>query len=196
MNQPIMETPQIQVPLQQKSLLMGQRIPKDFFVTTGAGESDITIHAGSYHLALKQAGIEMCNIISYSSILPAIATEIKKPDSLVHGSVMEVINAVAHTEQGKRATAAIIHGWLYHKKTGEKYGGLVCEETGDHSTEEIEVQLHQSLNELYINGFSQDYDLREIKLITKTITPKKRFGTAIVALCFVNYVLPIIKEMN
>ena len=57
-------------------LVIGTRIPKDYFVTSGAGESDITIHAGSYHLALKDAGIERCNIMTYSSILPSIANRI------------------------------------------------------------------------------------------------------------------------
>ena len=57
---------------------IGNRIPKDFFWTTGSGESDITIHAGSFHLALKEAGISNFNIMSYSSIMPGIAKEIQK----------------------------------------------------------------------------------------------------------------------
>lgn len=84
--------------------LVGNRIPRDYFVTSGIGESDITIHAGSYHLALKNAGIEMCNIITYSSILPGIAREIEKPRGLTHGSVMESIMAVSTAEKGGRAT--------------------------------------------------------------------------------------------
>ncbi len=30
----------------QQGLVIGNRIPKDYFITTGTGESDITIHAG------------------------------------------------------------------------------------------------------------------------------------------------------
>ena len=56
-------------------ILIGNRIPKDFFITKGKGESDITVHAGSYHLALKDANIEMCNIMTYSSILPKIGSK-------------------------------------------------------------------------------------------------------------------------
>src|SRR3990167_8165445 len=118
------------------SILTGQRIPKDYFVTKGKGESDITVHAGSYHLALREAGIEMCNIITYSSILPGIAHEIEKPTKLIHGSVMESIMATATSEKGKRATAGIIFGWLYDKKTNEKYGGLVCEYHGEETEAE------------------------------------------------------------
>ena len=44
-------------------LVVGNRIPKDYFVTSGIGESEITIHAGSYHVALRDAGIEKQNIM-------------------------------------------------------------------------------------------------------------------------------------
>ena len=84
-------------------LIIGNRIPKDYFITKGTGQSDLTVHAGSYHLALKEAGVEMCNIMTYSSILPAIATEIPRPKQLVHGSVMESIFSVCTVNQGERA---------------------------------------------------------------------------------------------
>jgi arginine decarboxylase len=174
-----------------QNVIIGNRIPKDFFITTGHGESDITIHAGSYHLALKEAGIEMCNIMTYSSIMPSIATEIERPQ-MTHGEVMESIMAVAHSTKGKPATAGIIYGWLYDKITGKKYGGLVCEHNGNYSKKEVERLLHSSLNELYINGFNDKYDLKDIRMTTESFTPKKKHGTALVAICFKNYVVPIV----
>lgn len=174
-----------------RQITIGCRIPKDFFLTSGAGESDITVHAGSYHLALKEAGIEMCNIMTYSSILPKIANEVKKP-KLVHGSVMETICAVADAQKGKRATAGVIFGWLYDRKTGEKYGGFVCEYHGDKTEKEAEDSLKKSIAELHSNGYKEQFDLRDIRVITKSIVPKKTFGTALVAICFVNYEVPII----
>ncbi|MGV8171908.1 MAG: pyruvoyl-dependent arginine decarboxylase [Candidatus Woesearchaeota archaeon] len=174
-----------------QNILIGNRIPKDYFVTTGHGESDITIHAGSYHLALKAAGIEMCNIMTYSSIMPAIATEIERPQ-MTHGEVMESIMAVAHSTKGKPATAGIIYGWLYDRKTGEKYGGLVCEHNGNFSKKEVEKLLHLSLNELYTNGFDDKYELKNIRMTTESFTPKKKYGTALVAVCFKNYLVPIV----
>ncbi len=177
-----------------KYIIFENRIPKDFFITKGTGQSDITIHAGSYHLALRDAGIENCNIMTYSSILPKVANMVKKPKKLVHGSVMETIMAVSNSEKGERATAAIIFGWLYDKKTNEKYGGLVCEYNGTKTEEEAKEELNQSLNELYFNGYSEDFELKETNLITTSLVPKKKFGTAIVALCFTNYLLPLIKE--
>ncbi len=179
---------QIQL-LRTSGRLIGNRIPKDYFVTKGRGESDITVHAGSYHLALKDAGIEMCNIMTYSSILPAIATEIEKPE-LLHGSVMETIMAVAHANKGEMVSAGIIYGWLYDRETNEKYGGLVCEHNGNYTEDEITKLLKASINELYTNGFSERFDLRDINVISESITAEKQYGTALVALCFTSYVYP------
>lgn len=182
--------------LQNKSVLIGNRIPKDFFITSGIGESDITVHAGSYHLALKDAGIERCNIITYSSILPSISQEVEKPspEELTHGAVVETIMACSTAERGERATAGIIFGWLYDKKTNEKYGGLVCEYNGNYTEERAAASLRASLDELYINGFSEKYELRDIKIMTKSFIPEKKYGTSLIALCFMNYVCPIIGE--
>lgn len=174
------------------SILTGQRIPKDYFVTKGKGESDITVHAGSYHLALREAGIEMCNIMTYSSILPGIATEIERPEKLTHGAVMECIMAVADAKKGERATAGIIYGWLFNKQTGDKYGGLVCEYHGSLTEEEVKSQLRQSLEELYTNGYSDDFELKDINLITDSMITKKQFGTTLVSLCFTSYLFPVL----
>jgi len=173
--------------------LVGNRVPKDFFVATGFGESDNTVHAGSYHLALKRAGIEMCNIMTYSSILPKIATEIPKPDKLVHGSVMESILSVCNVQRGEYGIAGLIYGWLYDKKTSEKYGGLVCEIAGEYTTIELQKKLNMSIEELYYNGYSDDFELKERKTLLCDIKPEKKYGTCLVGLCFVNYHYPILR---
>jgi len=181
------------LPFQQAEgmILIGNRIPRDYFVTEGKGESDITVHAGSYHLALKDAGIEMCNIMAYSSILPAIATEIEKP-KLTHGGVLEAIIATAHSDNGDIATAGIIYGWLHDKETGSKYGGLVCEHNGHYTNTQIDEKLDLSIQELYTNGFSEKYTLTDITKLTKSIVPTKRYASALVALCFTSYLYPIL----
>ena len=177
-----------------EGILLGNRIPKDFFVTEGTGQSDITVHAGSYHLALRDAGIEMCNIMTYSSILPAVANETAKPQRLTHGSVMETIMATATANAGTRATAGIIWGWLFDKCTGDRYGGLVCEYNGSLAEPEAESQLEESLQELYTNGYTQDYELEGRRLLLRSFVPEKRFGTALVSLCFTNYLWPVLES--
>lgn len=176
-----------------KKVLIGMRVPRDYFKTTGVGESDIQIHAGSYHLALKEAGIERFNIMTYSSIMPGTAVEIPRPQGLTHGAVMETITAVSSTTKGKRASAGIIYGWLYDKTSGARYGGLVCEYNGNMAEKEVAKSLRLSLDELYFNGFSEQYELKEINLTTKSVVPKKKFGTALVAICFVNYEVPVLE---
>jgi arginine decarboxylase len=185
--------------------LVGNRIPKRFFITKGIGESDLAVHAGSFHVALHNAQIERCNIMCYSSILPGIATEIEKTpevlSQLVHGSVMETIMANATARCGQRATAGIILAWLYDKETGEKYGGLVCEYNGDLPEKQAQELLKNNLEELYTTGYGSEgykdkYELREGKLITTSFVPKKKFGTALVALCFLDYVVPILEKQQ
>jgi arginine decarboxylase len=177
---------------------IGMRIPKNYFETKGRGESDITIHAGSYHLALKDAGIETTNVMTYSSIMPGIAERIEKPNSkdIVHGSVLESIMAVADAKKGQLATAGIIYGWLYDKQTGKRYGGLVCEHNGNYDVEELNHRLKSSIAELYTNGFSEKYDLKNIKIMKESFIPQKKHGTALVALCFTSYVVPVIGEIK
>ncbi|MDR0651626.1 MAG: pyruvoyl-dependent arginine decarboxylase [Candidatus Peribacteria bacterium] len=174
-------------------ITLGCRIPKEYFETSGKGESDIAIHAGSYHLALKDANIEKYNIMTYSSILPGIAQLIPQPKTMTHGGVVESIMSACTVNQGERGAAGIIYGRLYHRKTNEKYGGLVCENYGDYSGEELQLLLQESLNELYINGFQEEYRLEEIKHLHETIVPQKKYGTAIVALCFTSYYYPHIE---
>lgn len=173
-----------------REIVTGNRIPRSFFLTSGAGESNVTVHAGSYHLALREAGIEMCNIITYSSIIPAIAREIVKP-KLVHGSVMETISAVANSKKGKRATAGIIIGWLYDKEN--RYGGLVCEYNGNDTEKKAEKLLRMSLDELHRNGY-EHFDMKDIRIVTRSFVPKKKFGTSLVAICFTDHVYPIVEN--
>ena len=81
-----------------KGFTLGCRIPKEYFETRGKGESDITVHAGSFHLALKDAGIEKYNIMTYSSILPGIATLLPQAPQLPHGCVVESIMSTCTVE--------------------------------------------------------------------------------------------------
>ncbi|MGL4364016.1 MAG: pyruvoyl-dependent arginine decarboxylase [Bacteroidales bacterium] len=178
---------------QNIGIRLGCRIPQDYFETKGKGESDIAVHAGSYHLALKDANIEKFNIMTYSSILPGIANLIEQPKDMIHGCVVESIMSTCTVGKGERGTAGIIYGWLYNRKTNEKYGGLVCENYGDFSPEALKEHLMLSIHELYENGFEEEYSLKDIKYLNETIVPTKKHGTALVSLCFTSYLHPIIQ---
>ena len=174
-------------------ILVGNIIPKDFFITSGVGQSDIAFHTGSFHLALREARIERCNIITYSSILPGIANKIEyKAELLIQGAELMTIMACENSEKGKRATAAIMFGWLYDKKTRGKFGGIVVEYNGHKTEEEAIEELRASLAELYESGYSAEFDLNDIEIHSKSFVPGKKFGTALVALCFVNFEQPML----
>ena len=99
--------------------------------------------------------------------------------------------ATGHFNKGESGSAGIIYGWLYHKQTKERYGGLVCEHAGLMEEGQLGDQLHCSLQELYTNGFSDTYHLGDIDLSTISHTATKKYGTALVALCFTSYLYPL-----
>jgi len=173
------------------NIIIGNRIPRDFFITSGYGQSDLAVHSGSYHLALKDAGIESYNIMTYSSILPSVAQRVEIPSHIVHGSVLESIMAVSTCSRNERATAGIIYGWLYDKQTNEKFGGLVCEYNCNDSEESVSKGLHASLDELYCNGFSDQFYLKDKEIIVRSIVPEKKYGTSLVAIGFTTYEVPV-----
>jgi arginine decarboxylase len=172
----------------------GNRIPVHYFETKGTGESNIAIHAGSYHLALKAAGIEMCNVITYSSILPGIAQREERPKVLQHGSVLESIMSVCNAGKGELATAGIIYSWLYNRRDGTRFGGLVCEHEGNYDLQELERRLKSSLMELYHHGFDKKFTLGEPFMLSESFIPRKTYGTALTALCFTSYYHPVLKR--
>jgi arginine decarboxylase len=176
-----------------KKLRISNRVPIKYFVTSGVGESDIQIHTGSFDQALKDAGIENYNLMFYSSILPRNAKRIEKKE-IEYGSVVECIAAITHSKNGERATAGLIMGWIYNKKTNEKVVGLVAEYQGKDDEETAKKILEESLNEMFSSRFDKDeYEIREKEIITRSIIPKKKYATAVVAICFVEYEIPVIE---
>jgi arginine decarboxylase len=169
-------------------MLIGNRIPYEYFLTSGIGESDITIHAGSFDQALKDAGIHNVNIITYSSIIPKKARRVERRE-LKFGSVAETIMAVANGEKGQRVTAGLIIGWVYDDKNN-KIGGLVAEYHGNDEEEKAKDVLRRSLDEMFKSRFPSNYKLKDVEIYTKSFIPKKKYGTAIVAIVFVSYEYP------
>ena len=70
---------------------------------------------------------------------------------------------------------------------------MVCEYSGNQKEEDAQASLKASLNELYINGFSKDYDLKDMRLESRSFIPKKGFGTAMVVIGFKDYVYPLVQ---
>ena len=123
---------------------VGNLIPNTFFITKGSGESDLEKHAGSYHMALYDAGISDFNIMTYSSVIPATAhlATMDELDLPPFGSEMKTIMAVSHGYQDEFVSAGVVYAWMYKDENfDEKVGGLVCEVSGRYRIEELESRL-------------------------------------------------------
>ena len=178
-----------------KQIVLGCRIPKDYFITSGIGESDVGIHAGSYDDALKAANIENCNIIVYSSVMPPEAHEVPRPEKIHHGAVLETIQAVMSGNKGEILTAGLITWKVRRCADGRVIGGFVAEYNGYASQETGAENLHEAM--LGMNerrGYNQDYEIIDVKTIVRSFSPKKNYGTIIVAIGFTSYIHPILED--
>jgi arginine decarboxylase len=171
--------------------LIGNMIPNNFFVAKGSGESDLEKHAGSYHMALYDAGIADFNIMSYSSVIPATA-RLVTPDEIdlpPFGSELKTIMSVSHGYQDEFVSAGIVYAWMYRDEDfDDKVGGLVCEVSGRYRIEELESRLIRVINDLHQKTYGKYY-LGDMNFITEGITIEQRYGTAVAALCFVNFLV-------
>ena len=100
--------------------------------------------------------------------------------------------AVSDKPKGERATAGITFGWLYDRQTGRKHGGLVCEYNGSKTEKEARKELSESLRELYTNGYDEQFEMRDIEMISDSFVPQKKYGTCLISICFTNYLCPIL----
>jgi len=198
------------MPDEPEYIIAGNRVPFEYFPTKGIGESDITIHAGSLDDAMENAGIENFNLLKYTSIMPAIARKVERPKrdvfelnykgkaKIVHGSVCEAIMAHADCRYGDRATAGLVIGWIYDKQSSKRYGGLVAEYTGDDEEPKAQETLRKMMDRMGKERLKnrKNLELRDVETETATIVPKKKFGTAIVAIGFLSYVIPTYGKLD
>jgi arginine decarboxylase len=173
---------------------IGCRIPKDYFWAIGWGESDVGIETGSYDAALHMAGIENYNVMLYTSVLPPEAVELSHLPDIHHGSVLEGIIAVQHTEKpGTRITAGVLLAKAFRNSDGSFLGGFACEYAGNASIEEAETNLREAMQQLFARRYQQRfYRLEFGKLIVRTFTPQKSFGTILVGIGFASYLAPVL----
>jgi len=84
-------------------------IPKKIFFTKGVGVHKDRLT--SFELALREAGVEKCNLVSVSSILPPNCTIIPKEEGLKHlnpGQITFCVIARNETNEPNRLMAAAI----------------------------------------------------------------------------------------
>lgn len=210
------------------TLLLGNRVPYEYFLTTGKGESDagskgLKYETGSYDQALTEAGIENCNVVEYTSVIPTVSKEISKEEGLSRlqwGEVLECIKAQTNGPKGSFIISAVMTTYVYDKH-GKWLGGFAVEYSNSlpyHSNEErekkaTEISLSKSIKELIerrgLGTIDGDLHLFRDNVTDKgfTIHPgkdfiynclnvKKKHGSVFSAICFVSYHYPILKNKN
>ena len=200
------------------STLLGNRIPYEYFLTSGHGESDVgsdglPYETGSYDAALNVAGIQNANVIEYTSVLPKEAVEISRAEGLkriVWGEVLEVIKAQSNGSRNAHLSAAVMITTI-HDPTGNYLGGFACEYSGSGSRKDAEESLLHSIEGMIerrgfgkIIGTSKLYhDMKTDKKYTihagKTfiyddLHVKKEHGSVFTAICFVSHVYPVLNQ--
>lgn len=172
-----------------KEKILKNRIPYEYFITSGKGSSDLEIHAGSYHMALYDANICNFNIQTYSSVIPKTAKEIKKEiiGEIPFGSELYTIMSCIHGKKGEYISCGVIFGDLIDEND-EKIGSLVCEVSGNYDEKlELPNRLASVLEDLHKKTY-KTYRLENKKMITNSYVPEEKFGTCLVALCFTTFV--------
>lgn len=98
-------------------------IPKEFFVTSAKATSPVS-ELNAFDLALRNAGISQCNLVSVSSILPPACKE-RKWRKLPAGAITHAV--IARMDGGEGTTIGAGIAWVWEKD--RKYG-IVAEAYG------------------------------------------------------------------
>jgi arginine decarboxylase len=157
---------------------IGCRIPKEYFWVIGWEESEVGTETGSYDAALHMAGIENYNVMLYTSVLPPETVELAQLPDIHHGSVLEGIIAVQHTDKpGTRITAGPLIAKVYRNSDSSYLGGFACEYAGNGSVEEAEANLQETMQQLFARRYkTRFYRLEFWKSAVRTYIPENRSG--------------------
>src|ERR1700686_1476218 len=174
---------------------IGCRIPKEYFWVIGWGESDVGIETGSSAVALHMARIENYNVKLFTSVLPPETCQLPDLPCIHHGSVLEGIIAVQHTDKpGTRITAGLLLAKVHRNSDGSYLGGFACEYAGNGSVEEAEANLREAMQQLFARRYkTRFYKVEFGKSVIRTFMPEKSFGTILVGIGFASYLVPIWK---
>lgn len=151
-------------------------VPKQIFLTKGVGRHKERL--ASFELALREAGIEKCNLVSVSSILPPNCRIISKERGiflLKPGGITFCVMARNETNEPNRLVAASIglavptdinsYGYLSeHHSFGEK-----CEFAGDYAEDLAATMLATTLGVQFNTDNAWDERKQEYQLSGKIV---------------------------
>ena len=194
--------------------VLGNRVPYEYFITKGKGESaagsaGLPYETGSYDAALNVAGIENTNVIEYTSVIPREAKEITREEGLkrLHwGEVLECIKAQSNGRKGEKISAAVMTNTITDPNC--KYlGGFACEYSGHGDKKYAETSLALSISGmikrrgygniqgrtvLYKNNMTDTgYTIYPGHIFNyENLDITESHGSVLVAICFVSHHYP------
>lgn len=190
---------------QKFGLLLGNRIPKDFFVAKGCGTTNEgggtdPWETGSYDLALEDAGIMNFNIVPYTSVIPPEALEISYEEAkknFRHGAVLESIMAQMNGVEGDRISAGVGRAQVRRISDGAILGGYAAEYKGHAKAADAERILTEDIQGIFDRRYKPgEHELFDVKFVVQEVEVEKGFGTVLAAICFVNYIFPVLSLEN
>ena len=173
-------------------------IPKKVFFTNGAGRHKDNLH--SFELALKDAGIEKCNLVAVSSIFPPGCKIIPRNQGLLElkpGQIVYVVISRNSTNEPNRLIAASVgcaipadnnqYGYLseHHsfgeteEKAGDYAEDLAVEMLS--STLGLEIDPNKSWDEHKEEWKIQDKIIRTMNMTQSALGDKNGLWTTVVA---------------
>ena len=200
--------------------VLGNRVPYEYFITKGKGESNagsagLPYETGSYDAALNVAGIENANVIEYTSVIPKDAKQISREEGLKRitwGEVLECIKAQSNGKRGSKISAAIMTTTITDPN-GQYLGGFACEYSGSGTRKDAEDSLASSIKGM-IQRRGYGVIKGETKLYEDTVTDtgykihpgavfeyenldvKEEHGSVFTAICFVSHKYPVLSKQR
>jgi len=200
-------------------IILGNRVPYEYFITKGKGESNagsegLPYETGSYDAALFDAGIQNTNVIEYTSVMPTDSKQISKEEGLKRlqwGEVLECIKAQSNGKRGSKISAAVMTTSVIDPK-GKHLGGFAVEYAGSGTKRDVEASLAESVTGIIERrGYGKLKGGENLQLYKDNITDSgyiihpgkifeyenldvtKEHGTVFTAICFVSYKFPTLK---
>jgi pyruvoyl-dependent arginine decarboxylase len=201
-------------------IILGNRVPYEYFMTKGKGESDagsegLPYETGSYDAALFEAGIQNANIIEYTSVMPTESKQISKKEGLKRlqwGEVLECIKAQSNGKKGSKISAAVMTTSVIDPK-GKYLGGFAVEYSGSGTKQDAEASLAESVTGIIERrGYGKLKGGGNLIMYKDNITDNgykihpgaifeyenldvtKKHGSVFTAICFVSYKFPTLKS--
>lgn len=190
--------------------VLGNRIPFEYFVTFGHNDTDIgpgddPWETGSYDLALMAAGIENFNVLKYTSVLPPESVEIDPNFAkkyFHHGAAIETIMSDLNGVQRDTLVTGVGRIWV-RTADDELVGGFAAEykkryENQTVPEEQARADAMDALHTSLMGEVNRRYDASAYNVSEPTYTidyldVQKKYGTSLVALCWVSYIFPLLE---